>query len=89
MADEKAEAKPQEKPAEAPAENKDSKEQSRKRQERSLVPMIIVGAIVLVAAGAGVGLSRLFAGSSKPNSAEEATTEKEAPAEKETAKHGE
>jgi flagellar basal body-associated protein FliL len=92
MADEKTEAKPQEKPAEAPpAENKDNK--SEKGKSRSLLPMIIVAAIVLVAAGAGIGLSLLFAGGSKSPDAEEATAEKEAPAEKEAAKpeakHGE
>jgi flagellar basal body-associated protein FliL len=86
MADEKAEAKPQEKPAEAPAENKDNKEKAGKSKSGSLITMIIVGVIVLVAAGAGIGLSRLFAGSSKSPSAEEATAQKEAPAEKETAK---
>ncbi len=84
MADEKkAEAKPQEKPAEAPAENKDK---AGKGKSRSLLPFIIVVVIVLVAAGAGVGLNRLFAGGSKPPTAEEATLEKEAPAEKEAAK---
>jgi flagellar basal body-associated protein FliL len=86
MADEKKEAKPQEKPAEAPAENKDAKDKADKGKSRSLVPMIIVAAIVLVAAGAGIGLSRLFAGGSKSPSAEEATPETEAPAEKEAAK---
>ena len=40
--------------------------------------MIIVGVIVLVAAGAGVGLSRLFAGGGKLTAAEEATAEKSA-----------
>jgi flagellar basal body-associated protein FliL len=84
MADEKKEAKPQEKPAEAPAENKDAK--ADKGKKRSLLPIIIVAAIVLVAAGAGIGLSRLFAGSSKTPSAEEATSEQETPAEKQTAK---
>lgn len=83
MAEEKAEAKPQEKPADAPADNKNTKGKGR-----SIVPWIIVGAIVLVAAGVGVGLGRLFAGNGKPKSAEEATAEKEAPAEKETSKHG-
>ena len=51
--------------------------------------MIIVGVIVLVAAGAGVGLSRLFAGGSKTPSGEEAASEQEASAEKETTKHSE
>ena len=86
MADEKAEAKPQEKPAEAPAENKDAKGKDEKGKKRSLLPMIIVAVIVLVAAGAGIGLSRLFAGSSTSPSAEDANMEKEIPAEKETAK---
>ena len=87
MADEKkAEAKPQEKPAEAPAENKDNKDKAEKGKSRSLLPIIIVAVIVLVAAGLGIGLGRLLASSSKPASAGEAKTEKEAPAEKETAK---
>jgi flagellar basal body-associated protein FliL len=78
MADEKTEQKPQEKPADAPAENKDKAGKGKK----SLLPIIIVAAIVLVAAGAGIGLSRLFAGSSKTPVAEEAAAEKDAPAEK-------
>jgi flagellar basal body-associated protein FliL len=86
MADEKKEAKPQEKPAEAPAENKDAKDKADKGKKRSLLPMIIVAAIVLIAAGAGIGLSRLFAGGSKTPSAEEATSEKDASTEKEAAK---
>lgn len=94
MADEKTEAKPQEKPAEAPAENKDNKEKADKGKSRSLLPIIIVAAIVLTAAGAGIGLSILFAGGSESPS-EEAAQEQEAPAEKEAhaekapAKHGE
>jgi flagellar basal body-associated protein FliL len=83
MADEKT-AKPQEKPAEAPAEN--NKEKAEKGKSRSLLPMIIVGVIVLVAAGAGIGLSRLFAGGSKSPSVEDANMEKEIPSEKEAAK---
>lgn len=87
MADEKkVEAKPQEKPAEAPAENKNNKDKTEKGKSRSLLSIIIVGVIVLVAAGAGVGLNRLFARGNKPLSAEEATPEKEAPAEKSAAK---
>jgi len=83
MADEKKEAKPQEKPAEAPAENKDKAE---KGKSRSLLPFIIVGVIVMVAAGAGIGLSRLFAEGSKSPTTEEAPSVKEAPVEKEAAK---
>jgi flagellar basal body-associated protein FliL len=86
MADQKAEAKPQEKPAEAPAENKDAKGKADKGKSRSLLPMIIVGVIVLVAAGAGIGLSKLFAGGNKSSSAEDVNLEKEIPADKETAK---
>ena len=90
MADEKT-AKPQEKPAEAPAEN--NKEKAEKGKSRSLLPIIIVGVIVLVAAGAGIGLSRLSAGGSKSPATVEATPEQETPAEKEAAKsetqHGE
>ena len=82
MADEKAEAKPQEKPAEAPAENKDKAE---KGKSRSFLPFIIIGVIVLVAAGVGIGLGRLLA-SSKPPSAEEVVQGKESPAEKSAAK---
>ena len=82
MADEKTEAKPQEKPAEAPAENKDNKDKAEKGKSRSLLPFIIIGVIVLVAAGAGLGLSRLFAGSSKPASVEQAEQGKDSPAEK-------
>jgi flagellar basal body-associated protein FliL len=83
MADEKKEAKPQEKPAEAPAENKDKAE---KGKSRSLLPFIIVGVIVMVAAGAGIGLSRLFAEGSKSPTTEEVAPVKEAPVEKEAAK---
>ena len=79
MADEKKEAKPQEKPAEAPAENKDKAE---KGKSRSLLPFIIVGVIVMVAAGAGIGLSRLFAEGSKSPTTEEAPSVKEAPVRK-------
>jgi flagellar basal body-associated protein FliL len=86
MADEKAEAKPQGKPAEAPAENKDAKGKDEKGKKRSLLPMIIVAVIVLVAAGAGFGLSRLFARSSATPSAEDPNMEKEIPAQKEAAK---
>jgi flagellar basal body-associated protein FliL len=86
MADEKAEAKPQEKPADAPAENKDNKDKAEKGKSHSLLPIIIVAVIVLVAAGAGIGVSRLLAGGNKSPSAEEAATEKDAPAAKEAAK---
>lgn len=68
MADEKIEEKPQDngtntsaKPgADAPAE---------KNKGNSIVPWIIIAAVVLFAAGAGLGLGLLFAGSSGPEAA--------------------
>jgi flagellar basal body-associated protein FliL len=89
MADEKKETKPQEKPADAPAGNKDATDKAEKGKKRSLLPMIIVAAIVLIAAGAGVGLSLLFAGGSKTPSTEEASLEKDASAKKEVVKSDE
>jgi flagellar basal body-associated protein FliL len=73
MADEKAGSKPQEPAPDKPASDKPAD----KGKGRSIVPWIIIGVVVLVAAGAGVGLGRLFAGNSKPKSAEEASSSKE------------
>jgi len=91
MADEKTESKPQEPAPDKPASDKPAD----KGKGRSIVPWIIIGAVVLVAAGAGVGLGRLFAGNSKPKSAEEASSSKEPAAKAEgegkaepAAKHG-
>jgi flagellar basal body-associated protein FliL len=85
MADEKVESKPHEPAPDKPASDKPAD----KGKGRAIVPWIIIAAIVLVAAGAGVGLGRLFAGNSKPKSAEEAASSKEPTAEAEpAAKHG-
>jgi flagellar basal body-associated protein FliL len=85
MADEKVESKPHEPAPDKPASDKPAD----KGTGRSIVPWIIIAVIVLVAAGAGVGLGRLFAGNSKPKSAEEASSSKEPAAEAEpAAKHG-
>ena len=89
MADEKTESKPQEPAPDKPASDKPAD----KGKGRSIVPWIIIGVVVLAAAGAGVGLGRLFAGNSKPKSAEEASSSKEPAAEVEAkaepaAKHG-
>jgi len=84
MADEKTESKPQEPAPDKPASDKPAD----KGKGRSIVPWIIITVIVLAAAGAGVGLGRLFAGNSKPKSAEEASSSKEPAAEAEpAAKH--
>lgn len=80
MADEKVESKPQEPAPDKPASDKPAD----KGRGRSIIPWIIITAIVLAAAGAGVGLGRLFAGNGKPRSAEEASL-KEAAAEAEPA----
>jgi flagellar basal body-associated protein FliL len=73
MADEKTEPKPQEPAPDKPASDKPAD----KGKGRSIVPWIIIGVVVLAAAGGGVGLGRLFAGNSKPKSAEEASPSKE------------
>jgi flagellar basal body-associated protein FliL len=77
MADEKIESKPQEPAPDKPASDKPAD----KGKGRSIVPWIIIAVIVLAAAGAGVGLGRLFAGNSKPESAEEVSSSKEPAAE--------
>jgi flagellar basal body-associated protein FliL len=89
MAEEKVEAKPQEKPADAPTENKEEKDKAEKGKGRSILPWIIVVAIVFVAAGVGVGLGRLLAKSGKTTTAEEATPEKEGATSKESTKPSE
>jgi len=65
MADEKAEAKPQEN---APDQAAAADKPAEKGKGNSIVPWIIIAAVVVVAAGAGLGLGRLFAGS-KPQAA--------------------
>jgi flagellar basal body-associated protein FliL len=80
MADEKVESKPQEPAPEKQASDKPAE----KGKGRSIVPWIIIAVIVFAAAGAGVGLGRLFAGNNKPKAAEEASS-KEAAAEAEPA----
>ena len=87
MADEKVESKPHEPAPDKPASDKPAD----KGKGRAIVPWIIIAAIVLVAAGAGIGLGRLFAGNSKPKSAEEASSSKEPAAKAEVeaaAEHG-
>ncbi len=71
MADEKVEEKPQENAADKPAE---------KGKGRSIIPWIIIAAVVVVAAGAGLGLGRFLAGSSKPEAATSAPPPDQSPA---------
>jgi flagellar basal body-associated protein FliL len=85
MADEKVESKPHEPAPDKPASDKPAE----KGKGRAIVPWIIIAAIVLAAAGAGVGLGRLFAGNSKPKAAEDESSSKEPAAKAEAgAKHG-
>ncbi len=89
MADEKTEEKPQEKLPEVPAENQ-AKQKETKLKKSSILPYIIIGVIILIAAGTGVGLSRLLAGGGKQSSEEEMKAEEESPHETEkSAGHGE
>jgi flagellar basal body-associated protein FliL len=60
MADEKVEEKPQENATDKPAE---------KGKGHSIIPWIVIAAVVVVAAGAGLGLGRLFAKNNKPEAA--------------------
>ena len=62
MADEKAEQKPQETPPEKPA---GADKATEKGKSSSILPWIIVALVVVVCAGAGIGLGLLFAGHSK------------------------
>ena len=72
MADEKVEQKPQELAPEKPADK-----EKEKGKDGSIIPWIIVAAIVLISAGAGLGLGRLFAGSKKSQPAAETAAPKE------------
>jgi flagellar basal body-associated protein FliL len=72
MADEKTEQKPQETPPEKPAGADKpadtpaaAKAKAEKGKSNALLPWIIVATVVVVCAGAGIGLGLLFAGHGK------------------------
>jgi flagellar basal body-associated protein FliL len=78
MADEKTEQKTQQTTPEQP-EAPAAAEKGAVKQKSSILPYIIVAVIVLICAGAGVGLGLIFAGGSKagPAFAEPATAAEE------------
>jgi flagellar basal body-associated protein FliL len=78
MADEKVEAKPQENPADNPAGSQADKP-AEKGKGGSIVPWIIIAAVVVVAAVAGLVLGRLLT-SAKPQPAASAPSTNQPPA---------
>jgi len=77
MADEKTETKPTEAPADKPADATAEKV-AEKGKGGSIVPWIIIAAVVVVTAVAGLVLGRLLAGA-KPQAAAAATPQAEQP----------
>jgi flagellar basal body-associated protein FliL len=85
MADEENVEKQEEKPAEKQEDSKAEKSDKKKAVATRFLPWIIMAVTVIVCAGAGFGLGRLFAG---PGKAETAEPSQEKPAQEKQLKAG-